>query len=141
MNILIPLDESEKTFESLNMIELLSKNEDLIIHLLHIIDEVDVLDNKFPVYSDPRYRNGLKEKSKEILNKAESLLKEYKVNKISISGASSSVVKDILKAIEENNIDIVIMTKTGEGFYHKYIIGSITSRIIKLSPVPVIIVP
>lgn len=134
-NILIPLDESEKTFDSLETVKALFRPEDVTITLLHIVDNYDV------VTTNPLDPEAPKELSKEIINKGASKLEGYNVNTISILGSHASVVVDILTAIEKNNIDLVVMTKTGKGFFDRYIVGSVTSHIIKRSPAPVIVVP
>lgn len=134
-NILVPLDESEKTFESLNKIKLLFNPLEVCVHLFHVVDNYDIITTDF---SDPEIPKKL---SKEILDTAEFLLKGYNTTKTSILGSHASVVSNILTAINQKNIDIVVMTKTGHGFFDQYIIGSVTSSIIKRSPVPVIAIP
>lgn len=134
-NILIPLDDSEKTFESIDTIKTLFNPKEVHVTLFHVVDNYDIVTTNF---NDPAAPEPL---SKDIMDKAESLLEGYDITKNAILGSHASVVRDLLSTIDKNNIDVVIMTKTGKGFFDQYIIGSVTSSIIKRSPVPVIVVP
>lgn len=134
-HILIPLDNSEKTFESINLVKSLFNSENVTVTLLNVMDTYDLSIAEFgsPIVA--------KDASEEILTKAEDLIKEFKVNRLSIPGSNTSVVNDILDVAEKEDSDIIIMTKTGRGFYDKYIIGSTTSHVLKRSSIPVLIVP
>ncbi|KMT21886.1 universal stress protein [Clostridium cylindrosporum] len=134
-NILIPLDDSERTLESINTTKVLFDKDKAAIKLLHIVDNYDVRG------IDARNPNTASDLSKDVLDKGESLLNGYNVEKIAVLGSHSSVVTDILKTIDSNEVDLVIMTKTGKGLFDKYIVGSVTSHILKRSPVPVMIIP
>lgn len=78
---------------------------------------------------------------KYILSKAESLFEGYKVNPAAKMGSQSSVATDILSFIDNKNIAYIVMTKTGKGFFDKYIIGSITRHILSKSPVLIMLMP
>ncbi|KMT21889.1 universal stress protein [Clostridium cylindrosporum] len=134
-NILIPLDESEKTLESVNTVKSLFNHQEVVIHVVHVVNRYKI------ALSEPSNPHEDQLKSLNILNKAEKMLSGYKVNKITQIATELSIAMDILKVINENNIDAVFMTKTGKGFFDKYIIGSETSRLLKISPVPVIVTP
>ncbi|KMT21888.1 universal stress protein [Clostridium cylindrosporum] len=134
-NILIPLDDSTRTLESINSVKSLFGDKEVVIYVLHIIDDYKFALSEFGNLDEEKVL------SMNILNKAEEMLPSYNVNKISKLATGTSIAKDIVDVIDENNIDAVIMTKTGKGFYHKFILGSVTSRLLKISPVPVTIIP
>lgn len=134
-NILIPLDNSDMTYKSLYTLQSLFNSDDVVVHLLNIVNNYEINSSDFdnPTIS--------KEISEAILAKGKSIIPEYNVNTISLVNIGSPIASDILSVITDTKIDTVIMTKTGKGFYHNYVIGSVTSRIVKISPVPVVVVP
>lgn len=132
--ILIPLDNSQKTFESLNKLKSLFHSKDVSVTLLNIMETYDLAIAEF---GDPK---AVIDASNKILDIAADLIPEYEVDKISIPASKSSIVNDIMNVVDKENIDVIIMTKTGKGFYDKYIIGSTTSRILKIGTVPVLMV-
>ncbi|MEG0371908.1 MAG: universal stress protein [Clostridium sp.] len=134
-NILIPLDDSEKTFQSINAVKSFFSSDSCVIYLLHIVDNYDV---KSTDTSDSGVCTQL---SKDILTKGHSLISDYNVKEISLMGSHSSVATDILETITNKKIDLVVMTKTSKGFFDEVIIGSVTSGILKKSSVPVMVIP
>jgi nucleotide-binding universal stress UspA family protein len=48
---------------------------------------------------------------------------------------------EILQYIEKNGIDVVIMSTQGRSGAAKWLLGSVSERVIRFSPVPVLMVP
>ncbi|MEF9951085.1 MAG: universal stress protein [Clostridium sp.] len=133
--ILVPVDKSEKTLKSLEQIKTLFKSEDVQIILLHVIDEfnVSVVD-----YISQESMKSIKELSRAVLDRASGLVKDYDVEEISLVGSPTI---EILNTVLDKNIDLIVMTKVGDGIVDKYILGSVTSRVVKKADVPVMIIP
>lgn len=134
-NVLIPLDDSDKTFDSIEAVKELKFAKDAKIYILHIVDNYDVQS------TDPEDPNTAPLLSRAVLEKGAHLLEGYDVEKVFIVGAKASVVKEILSTVDEKSIDLIVMTKTGRGFFDKYIIGSVTKHIISRANVPIMLIP
>ena len=55
-----------------------------------------------------------------------------------VGGAADEAILDYAK---ENNIDLIVMSTHGRSGVHRWIFGSVTQRVLRHSPVPVLIVP
>lgn len=133
--ILVPVDKSEKTLKSIESLKSLFRKEEVQIVLLHVIDEFNI---SAVDYVSPEFMETVTTLSHSVLNRAGDLLKEYDVEKVSALG---SPAKEIFNTVEEKNIDLIIMTKTGAGIVDKYILGSVTSKVVKKAEVPVMVIP
>ncbi|MEG2893803.1 MAG: universal stress protein [Clostridium sp.] len=133
--ILVPIDKSEKTLQSLEQLKTLFRKEEVQIVLLHVIDEFNV---SVTDYVSREFMETLETLSQSILERAANLVKDYNVEKISLLGSPK---KEILNIAEDKNIDLIIMTKTGAGIVDKYILGSVTSDVIKKANVAVMVIP
>ena len=133
--ILVPVDKSEKTLKSIESLKSLFRKEEVQIVLLHVIDEFNI---SAVDYVSAEFMETVTTLSHSVLNRAGDLLKEYDVEKVSALG---SPAKEIFNTVEEKNIDLIIMTKTGAGIVDKYILGSVTSKVVKKAEVPVMVIP
>ncbi|MEG0641953.1 MAG: universal stress protein [Clostridium sp.] len=133
--ILVPIDKSDKTLESIKTLTTLFPKEEVEIILLHVIDEIKI---QSVDYVSSEFMDAITTLSHTVLNRAGDLLQGYQVEKISTLG---NPAKEIFDTIKNKNIHLVIMTKTGQGVLDKYIIGSVTSKIVKKSEVPIMIIP
>lgn len=133
--ILIPIDKSDKTLKSLETVRDLFNKDDVQIVLLHVIDEFNV---SAVDYVSPEFIDSVTELSHTVLARAAEQISEYDVEKISTLGTPAKV---IFETVEKNNIDLILMTKTGSGIVDKYILGSVTSKVVKKADVPVMVIP
>ncbi|GHN00526.1 universal stress protein UspA [Cytophagales bacterium WSM2-2] len=111
------------------------------IHLLHVIEP--------PLMSDTMMMPALNfdaELIKELKEKAENQFKKLVTNssqgakKIFYDTRFGAVSTSILECIEKNNIDLVVMGSTGASGLKEYLLGSNAERVVRHSPVPVLVV-
>lgn len=133
--ILIPIDKSEKTLKSIENLKNTFLKKEAKVVLLHVIDEFNV---SAMDYISPDFLDSVKELSNTVLDRAAKELEGYDVEKISTIGTPAT---EILGLLPKKNVDLIIMTKTGSGIIDKYIIGSVTSKVVKKTDVPVMIIP
>lgn len=133
--ILIPVDKSDKTLKSLEQLKGLFRKDEVQVVLLHVIDEFNV---SAVDYISPEFMETVTTLSNTVLNRAADLLPGYDIEKVSTLGTPS---KEIFNTVESKNIDLIIMTKTGAGLVDKYILGSVTSKVVKKADVPVMVIP
>lgn len=133
--VLIPIDKSDKTLKSLETVKDLFSKDDVQIVLLHVIDEFNV---SAVDYVSPEFIDSVTELSHTVLARAAEQISEYDVEKISTLGTPAKI---IFETVEKNNIDLILMTKTGSGIVDKYILGSVTSKVVKKADVPVMVIP
>lgn len=135
LKILVPLDGSEKSLDSLNWLKKYYKKEDTDVTLLYVAQVVytSPLENINTTSNGPvSYNNG-----ELILNNASKLLDGYVVNEVVIHGAIADTILDV--AVNDS-FDLIIMTKSSvKGFSR--IFGSVTTKVVRDSEVAVIVIP
>lgn len=165
LKILIPLDGSEKSMHSLNWLKNLFTTEEAEVTLLHVLEvmyysdnsgTVGAVDNKdFDIAAKTSDNSGqvgtvgtggegvsYDAKNAELLsNKAldevAKTLEGYAVNTLSTHGSAPD---SILKKASEGKYDMIIMTKSNVKGIAR-IIGSVTTKVVRNSEIPVIVVP
>lgn len=130
--ILVPLDGTERSLHSLDLIKSIYSNKEVEIILMNV-KELIVMNGL--VLQDELRRS--EEVAKRILSEGERLLKGYEVKTYFTYGYAG---EEILKTAKEEFIDVIIMTKsTKKGFTR--VIGAVTTSVVKKASCIVMIVP
>lgn len=140
LKVLIPLDGSEKSMDSINWLKKFHSSEDSEVTLINIIERSYAKNMALAgSMSSPEagYFEDAEYLSNQVLDKAEKNLEGYKINKLSAWGHSSD---EILKEAKEGNYDMVVMTKSSVKGISR-LVGSTTTKVIRDSEVAVIVVP
>lgn len=128
--ILVPVDGSKRSLYAVNMIKTLFGGNDLEIHLLHVVEMNYIIQESV--------QKELLKVSDDILDKAAELLSDYRVTKVSLMGTP---YKDIVEYAERENLDMIVMTRMGLTGLQRYLVGSVTSKVVSHSGIPVLIIP
>ncbi len=128
--ILVPVDGSEPNLKAIQEAKTMAKNGECKIVLLHVVDVDYLLDHSI--------LNELKEQKARILNDAYEKFEGFDVEKYLVLGDPA---EEIIKKAVEENIDLIIMAKRGLTGLKRYLIGSVTSKVVTYSEVPVLILP
>lgn len=128
--ILIPVDGSERSLEAIELSKTLFKSQAVEIHLLNVVEVNYIVQESI--------QKELIDQSNEVLDIAASKIKDYKVIKSSIVGTP---YKDIIDYAKKEDINMIIMTRMGLSGLQRYLIGSVTSKVVSHSPVPVLVIP
>jgi len=145
--ILIPLDGSERSLHSISLMKELYGPTDVEIVLMYVEEGTE------EIYKDldealrgKTYEEGkrifeshnLKDKIEKKLDSPMELLKDYSVKKeVSFD---KKVGKEILKVAKENEVDLIIMTKSTKKGFEK-MIGSVTTYVVKHAHCMLLIAP
>jgi len=143
-NVLICLDGTENSFKAFNYaLNLFEKFNNINFFVIYVVDVATLLHLlKVKVIIQREYEQlekDLENDGKKYLKLAEDIA--LKINKkINTIIAKGNVVEEVKKAINENNIDLVVIGKLQAILSQKDIIYDIGDRICREVPVPVIIV-
>ena len=132
IKILVPLDTTERSTHSINWIKKYFNKNDIEITLMNVREVI--------VAEDLLKQENLwdmREESNLVLDEAAMELEGYTVEKFAVFGYASD---QILKKAEQDNYDMIIMTKSTKKGLSR-MIGSVTSKVIKNTKVPVIVLP
>ena len=130
--ILVPLDTTERSTHSINWIKKYFNKNDIEITLMNVREIIVAEDLIMPVNMWD-----MREESNLALDEASVELEGYTVEKFATFGYASD---QILKKAEEDNYDMIVMTKsTKKGLVR--MVGSVTSKVIKNAKATVIVIP
>jgi len=141
-NVLVPIDFSvSSAHAALYAAQLSHKLKPTKIILLHCF-EPDFIVSEIPL-SPPYYTDDLNENSVKQLNDLKEKLVSAKnaPTEIEVITSDKPIIQTITALIEEQNIELIISGTTEKGALEKILLGSHTLNIIKLSTVPVLVIP
>ncbi|MDD2371644.1 MAG: universal stress protein [Firmicutes bacterium] len=137
LKVLVPLDGTEKSMESLVWLKKYFKKESTDVTLIYVAQVIYT--NSMAVLStfpenevDASYNIGEK-----ILANAAEKLDGYKVKKTILPG---SIADTIINEAIEGSIDLIVMTKSSQKGFSR-IFGSVANKVVRDSKVAVLVVP
>jgi nucleotide-binding universal stress UspA family protein len=150
--ILLPIDGSENSKRAaVHAINIASDNDGHIT-VLFVVEPPNPGLEALPIATlptpDENYYIELREEGKKIIQEFMNMLEEKKyknnyknVHITSLIGEGKAFI-EILEAIDEENIDLVIMGASGRhSTLDRLTLGSVTESVIRGSPVPVLVIP
>lgn len=139
-NILIPTDFSKTGLLALEHASFMARLYKANLYLLHVIE---ITENTFDIYSPVIQIKNLDEIEKIALNQLEALSarikKEYNI-KATILCSRGNISAEIVTAVTNNDIDLVVMGTHGANGFNEFFIGSNAHKTVTVCPCPVITV-
>ena len=138
--ILFPVDLSESSDKMIPYVQAVAKKFDSKIYIFFAARVFEYFSSMYVPYSSiNRFEN-------EVIAGAEKRLYEFVDEHFSEYANTQAVVvagdasEEIINYIEEHHIDLVIMGTHGRKGMDKILFGSVAERVLKTSPVPVMVV-
>ncbi len=146
--ILVPLDGSKQAESALRLASKLARISNAEITLLRVVEYpyemYSTCDSS--TFTNPNQPDEkLMAEKDAFCREAEDYLKglasivEMAVSKVSIEVKECPVVDSILSTVEESEIDLIVMSTVGQD-RNPWLIGSVTNRILREAPVPIILI-
>ncbi len=137
--ILIPVDFTEICGTVAKYGKNLARKLQAEVILLYVIEDIAIYEG---LYLDPSTVTEIQKKMRESAEESiEKFIKDYfsdyPVKKMIRLG---DIMEEILETVKEENIDLIIMGTHARKGLDKIIFGSVTEKVIKSSPVPVLVV-
>lgn len=140
--------------------------EDSLKHVMHATDFSDTADRAFDVIKaldsdglidkisfvhvqghhaialkDPVSRDTLTDQNMEELEELRNSLSDKTRDDSEIIITFGTPGKEIVQAIRDNDVTLVVMGSQGKGFVHEFFLGGVSSQVTRFSKVPVLLVP
>lgn len=139
--ILWPTDFSENAAAALPVVTSLSQKYGAEIHILYVLKDYPAIGASYG-YNDPADVEKMKQWEKETAeNRLDEICEKF-LNACPLYFRHISVgdpAKEILKLIEDEEIDMVIMASRGSEAHFDF--GSVAERVIKCTSKPTLIIP
>ncbi len=142
-NILVPLDSSklsELSLEYINKVAAASgRTEVVLLIVMEPVSHLTYAYSGLPEDDKLKYENKSRDHAQKYIDKVADRLKKAGIN------ARGEVVwgspaDEILRYIEENDIDLVIMSTHGRSGIQRWALGSVADKVIRGSTAPVLII-
>jgi nucleotide-binding universal stress UspA family protein len=133
--ILVPTDGSEGTRGALEHAIDLATTYDAALHTVYVVDTHVGIDSSIPGTLDALEEAG-ENAIDEVIQQAEAA----GVNTIEGVVAQGAPHRAILDYVDKQDIDLVVMGTHGRTGLERYLLGSVTEKVIRLSDAPVLTV-
>jgi nucleotide-binding universal stress UspA family protein len=139
--ILWPTDFSGAAEKALPYITSLTEKYQAEIHILYVIEDIAHHPSWYGEFNNPHLDQLMEWADKSANKRLNQICSKY-LNDCPMYVKHVAVgdpTQEILKVIDNENIDTVVMTSHGEKGYFRY--GSVSEKVLKNSSVPVTIIP
>jgi nucleotide-binding universal stress UspA family protein len=136
--ILLPVDLSDVSPKMVPFVKSVARKWDAQIHLLFA---VRVLEHYTAMYVPDV---SIAKLEQEMIQGAERKLEEFaqehfgQFKDVSASVVSGDAAEQIIKFVNDNDIDLIVMGTHGRKGLERVLFGSVAERVLKTSPVPVL---
>ena len=136
-SVLVPTDGSDCANEALETSVDVASEEAADLHLLSVVD-VTSLGVDVRIQMQVQF---LEENATEIVEDATEFATDASLESVSGSVAlGTSVHGKILSYIHEHDVDLVVLGTHGRTRFDRYMLGSVTEKLVRTSPIPVLTV-
>ena len=135
-NILVPTDGSPAAADAIDNAIDLAKTYDARLHALYVVDATSfaTIDAGSEIVVEALENEGRKAVS-EVEERAADVGVDVETNVV-----SGTAYRSILKYVDDENIDLVVMGTHGRRGVERFLLGSVTERVVRSAEVPVLTV-
>ncbi len=141
--ILIPVDGSDLALKAAATGVKLAKEVGAEVVFLHAMApyiapyaaEISMIDDKTQVM----FEKSIAEGSAQILANAKKIADAAGITSQSVSAVSSRAETFIEKTVKDMKCDLIVIATHGRGAVGRFVMGSVTTRLLPISPVPVLV--
>ena len=136
--ILVPTDLSETAEYALAYAKELAAKFNAKLYVLYCVTDLQSAIGYVPGLSLDQITSSM---TKEAEKQIEHLRNKYKLNEnVEISIKSGDAAKKIAEFTDENDIDLIVMGAHGKSGVERFMFGSVTEKVLRLSKKPVLAV-
>ena len=142
--ILLTSDGSKNSEFAIEHALQIASDEGAEVIVLHVVDKKHLSN----IHEDAIGETNFYEYTDKVLNDFEKVIQELesekdeqfkvKITKLARQGRPCDV---IIKVCKEENIDMIVMSNSGKNKVDRFLLGSVTEKIIREAPVPVLVIP
>ncbi|MEE1117454.1 universal stress protein [Methanosphaera sp.] len=142
--ILLTSDGSKNSEFAIQHALQIASDEGAEVIVLHVVDNKHLSN----IHEDEIGQTNFDEYTDKVLNHFEQVIKELedkkdekfrvKIRKLALQGRPCDV---IIKVCNDENIDMIVMSNSGKNKVDRFLLGSVTEKIIREAPVPVLVIP
>jgi nucleotide-binding universal stress UspA family protein len=139
--ILLPTDGSDYSFEALRYVSSFASEFNITVYIMTVIE---IHHSIYDVYADEITLDLQESKIAKLVTKrleeTEVKAKELGIKEIVKITRFGSPYQEILNVANEKNVDLIVMGTHGRSGISHFLIGSVTEKVIRTAPCPVLVV-
>lgn len=142
--ILLPVDGSKNSEKAIDYALTIAEDEGSEIIVLNAVDSKrmtslpeDALNQESELVFEQEGRR-VTENIKDIILGRSNCPDKINVRLLALEGNPAGLIK---KISQDEDVDMVIMVSSGKHFVDRFLLGSVTEKTVRQSPVPVLVIP
>ncbi len=134
--VLAPIDLSENSEKSLQYAKLMADKFDAKLYIYHCITDLNTAVGYVPSLPVEQIINAMRE---ETLKEIEHLRNRYNLNdNVEVVIEIGDAAKKIVEFADKNEIDLIVMGAHGRSGIERFMFGSVTEKVMRMSSKPVL---
>ena len=134
-NILVPVDGSDASLDALDEAVALAAEQDARLNVLYVVETAAASG-----ISGMDVLSAMEEAGEHAITQASERVREAGLDVDEQHVVHGVPHQSILAAVEEWGVDLVVMGTHGRTGLGRFLLGSVTEKVVRLSPVPVLTV-
>ena len=136
--VLVPTDFSELSVAAMEYAKMFATRFDAKVYLVHVVDTVPLIGPD----GAPSYMTVAHEVEKDATKELKRFAAKHlgSVKKLELIICEGDPRLEVLKLLEKEDIDLIVMATHGRTGLAHVILGSVAERVVQQSPVPVVVV-
>ncbi|MFB6124115.1 MAG: universal stress protein [Haloferacaceae archaeon] len=135
-DILVPTDGSDASEEAITHAVDVASKYDARLHALYVVDAGSYATLEA---GTEMVLNALQEEGEQAVRRVEAAADEAGVE-VRTTVVTGTAFREILDYVDENGVDLVVMGTHGRKGLDRYLLGSVTERVVRSADVPVLTV-
>ncbi len=141
MKVLVPVDGSKYTGICLKAASFLCKGREADVYVMTVIPHLSDIDLELTPSDREVMQESFENRGENLLEKSKQELESYGIHKITtVLDKGESIAREILDYAEKEKINFIVIGVKGIGNQPRFLVGSVTEKIVKHSPCCVFIV-
>lgn len=137
--VLVPTDGSDRTLEALEHANSLAERYGAVLHTLYVVQTTGVTEaldgDQFEAVIE-RVEHAGEQAVERVVERAH----ESGITDVESTVTHGIPAETILEYVEDHDVDVVVMATTGRTGAERDVVGSVTERVVRSSPIPVLTV-
>jgi len=135
VKILVPIDGSRHSLESLKIAAHFAKTANAKTYIIHVTPSVADIDLELSASDRDRLLESMKKRGEDILRKGSDSLRSAGARDVSsVLTTAESTAYEIVNYAEREKIDLIIIGSKGTAASPRFLLGGTASRVVRHSP-------
>ncbi len=131
MKVLIPVDGSRHSTESIKVASHYARNNQAQIHIMTVIPSVADIDLELSASERDRLLESMKMRGQELLERSSELMRQYGAGQVhTVLATAPSPAQEIVSFAEKEKVDLIVIGSKGRNANHRFSIGSVAANVV-----------